>query len=197
MSRASRREKHVRRRSVMAEESQYGTRTPGDVRGPLLRLILNFVRAVREIRGVERLAVLGSLLTDKPRPKDADVLVSITEDIDFSAVARLGRRFKGQAQGINSGADVFLADHTRRYIGRVCQYRECRPRTLCRARHCGACPHLNDDLDVVSLSPALIAAPPLVVHPAILLNVSAPLDVTAILLAPLWTDGRSGAGPCR
>jgi hypothetical protein len=170
------------------DERQYGTRTSEEIRGLLLRLLLEFVRAVREIRGVERLAVLGSLLTDRPRPKDADVLVSITEDIDFSTLARVGRRFKGKAQGINAGADVFLADRTGVYIGRVCHYRDCHPRLLCRARHCGARPHLRDDLDVVTLSAELIAVPPVVLYPVVAVNVPVPSDVTTLLLAPLRTD---------
>jgi hypothetical protein len=159
--------------------------------------MLDFVRAVREIRGVERLAVLGSLLTDRPRPKDADVLVSIAEDVDLSTLARFGRRFKGKAQGINSGADVFLADRTGAYLGRVCQYRDCHPRPLCRARHCGDRRHLRDDLDVVTLSAELINVPPVVVHPVVTVNVPVPSDVTTLLLAPLRTDGKlaSHAGP--
>jgi hypothetical protein len=71
------------------------------------------------------------------------------------------------------------------YIGRVCHFRECYPRLACRARHCGLRAHLNDDLDVVTLSPALIAAPPIVVHPELVLNAAPPPDVEALLLTPL------------
>jgi hypothetical protein len=58
---------------MAADEWQYGTRASSDVRGPLLRLMLDFVRAARDLQGVTRITVLGSLLTEKPRPKDADV----------------------------------------------------------------------------------------------------------------------------
>jgi hypothetical protein len=175
----------VRRFSKRSAESQYGSRTSQEVRTFLLRLLLDFVRTARRVPGVERVALLGSLTTKKRHPHDADVLVSINESIDFASLAGAGRRLKGKAQGINSGADIFLADESGMYIGRVCHFRECYPRLACRARHCGLRAHLNDDLDVVTLSPALIAAPPIVVHPELVLNAAPPPDVEALLLTPL------------
>jgi hypothetical protein len=159
----------VRRVSQRSAEWQYGSRTSEDVRTFLLRLVLDFVRTARLVLGVERIALLGSLTTSKRYPHDADVLVSLNESIDFASLAGAGRRLKGKAQAINSGADIFLADHSGTYIGRVCHYRECHPRVACRARHCGLRPQLNDDLGVVTLSPTLIAAPPIIVHPALVL----------------------------
>jgi predicted nucleotidyltransferase len=156
------------------------------VRVTLLELTRDFVLAACRVPGVRRIAMLGSLLTDKPRPKDTDVLVMIAHDIDLTRLARLGRRLKGLAQSrLNSGADVFLADTTGAYIGRVCSYRECHPRVLCRARHCGAVPHLNDDLDVVHLEAGLVAAPPLELHPAVVARATVPADVQHILVESL------------
>jgi hypothetical protein len=43
----------------------------------------------------------------------------------------------GRAQTINLGADVFLADTTGRYLGRICHYRECNPRVLSRSTIAG------------------------------------------------------------
>jgi hypothetical protein len=57
-----------------------------------------------------RIALLGSLATEKPVPKDADVLVTIDTAMDLDPVARLGRRLQGAAQTINLGADIFLAN---------------------------------------------------------------------------------------
>ena len=45
-----------------------------DPRGHLLSAVLAFVRATP---GVRRIALIGSLTTNKPMPKDADVLVII------------------------------------------------------------------------------------------------------------------------
>jgi hypothetical protein len=177
--------RHLRRVSQRSAEWQYGSRSSEEVRTFVLRLVLDFIRTARRVPGVERIALIGSLMTRKRYPHDADVLVSITENIDFASLAGAGRRFKGKAQGINSSADIFLADKYETYVGRVCHYRVCYPRVACRARHCGLRPHLNDDLDVVTLSPTLIAAPPIIVHPKIVLNGTPPPDVEALVLAPL------------
>jgi hypothetical protein len=94
-------------------------------------------------------------------PKDADVLVTIDAAVHLDPLARLGRRLKGTAQTINLGADIFLADAAGRYMGRICHYRECRPRVARRALSCGLRQHLNDDLQIVTLSPTLVSAPPI------------------------------------
>jgi hypothetical protein len=72
-----------------------------------------------------------------------------------------------------------------RYLGRICRYRECHPRALCRARHCGLRDHLNDDLDLVALSGELIAAPPIGLWPDVIRRVPVPPDVETFLLADL------------
>jgi hypothetical protein len=181
----------MRPRFEPPDERQYGSRSSEDVRGTLLRLTRDFVLAARCVPGVERIAVLGSLVTNKARPHDADVLVTIGDNIDLDELSRLGRRLKGQAQGINSGADVFLADVSGRYVGRVCHYRECHPRALCSARNCGLDQHLNNDLDVLTLPPALIASPPIVVYPTIAAATPIQPDVESVLLAAIRAAGGS------
>jgi predicted nucleotidyltransferase len=130
-----------------------------DPRPHLLDAVLAFVRATRSTPGILRIALLGSLATDKPVPKDADVLVTIDPAMDLAPLARLGRRLQGTAQTINLGADIFLADAAGRYLGRICHYRECWPRVACRALSCGLRQHLNDDLQIVTLSPTLVSSP--------------------------------------
>jgi hypothetical protein len=160
-----------------------------DPRRRLLRAVLAFVQAGRSLPGVRRIALLGSLTTDKLVPKDADVLVIIDADIDLAPFARMGRRLKGTAQTINLGADIFLADEAGRYLGRICHYRECRTRVACRALNCGRRQHLNDDLQIVTLSPALIAAPPIDLWPRIVTRCAVPADTEALLLAELRENG--------
>jgi hypothetical protein len=46
-----------------------------------------FVRSARSTPGVLRIALLGSLATDKPMPKDADVLVTIDAPVEKHGVA--------------------------------------------------------------------------------------------------------------
>src|SRR5271166_5571671 len=87
-------------------------------RRSLLLAVCSFVRAARGCPGVLRIALVGSLVTNKAIPKDADVLVTIDDTMDLADLARAGRRLKGSAQTINLGADIFLADTTSRYLGR-------------------------------------------------------------------------------
>jgi hypothetical protein len=156
----------------------------------LLNAVLAFVRAARSTSGVLRIALLGSLATDKPVPKDADVLVTIDAAIDLDPLARLGRRLQGTAQTINLGADIFLADAAGRYPGRICHYRECRPRVACRALSCGLRQHLNDDLQIVTLSPTLLSAPPIDLWPLIVARCALPADTHALPVAQLDDEPR-------
>jgi hypothetical protein len=158
-------------------------------RAPLLEAVLRFVRDARICRGVLRIALVGSLTTAKPLPKDADVLVTIEDGLDLGPLARAGRRLKGTAQQMNLGADIFLADAQGLYVGRICHYRECHPRAACRAPRCGERAHLNDDLQVVTLAPALIASPPVELWPEIRRRAPVPGDVEELLLAGLASDG--------
>jgi hypothetical protein len=176
------------RRTIPEDEWRYGDRSSAEVRSTLLALTYRFVVAARTCAGVSRIALVGSMLTPKPRPKDVDVLVTIGDEVDMTQLARLGRRLKGTAQGkLNSGADIFLADHGNRYIGRICHFRECHRRVACRARNCGAVEHLNDDLDVIRLAPELTATPPVELWPTVLARVAVPDDVERLLLTPLRT----------
>jgi predicted nucleotidyltransferase len=161
-----------------------------DDRTYLLAGVLNFVRAARQREEVSRLALIGSLMTTKHNPKDADLLVTIQSDADITALATLGRRLKGYAQQRNLGGDIFLASLEGHYLGRTCPWRECRPfkRQSCDALHCGARPYLHDDLATVTLQAVLIAAPPLELWPQIVARVAVPDDVTAGLVIPLQQD---------
>lgn len=129
--------------------------------------------------------MIGSLATAKRIPKDADVLVTIADLNDLAPLARLGRRLKGAARHINLGADIFLADTEARYLGRVCGYRECYHRALCRALHCTRVPHLDDDLQIVTLSRELLLSPPLELWPDVVRRCQAPADVEQLLLTQL------------
>lgn len=154
-------------------------------RRPLLLAVHSFVRAARDYPGVLRIALLGSLTTTKAIPKDADVLVTIDGAMELTQLARAGRRLQGVAQSMNLGADFFLADEGDRYIGRICHYRECFPRAACLAQNCSRREHLNDDLQVVTLSKELIATPPLTLWPNVVRSVPVPFDVEELLLTEL------------
>jgi predicted nucleotidyltransferase len=154
----------------------------------LLAAAVPFVQAAMRLPGVTRVALLGSLTTDKADPKDIDLLVTISDKTDVSALDRLARQLQGRisatAHGLY-GADVFLADSAGRYLGRLCKHRACPSLRQCAARHCGRRPHLKDDLDVITLEQTLIAAPPVVLWPTIIGQGVGPSDVETSLLAAL------------
>ena len=133
-----------------------------------------------QMPGMSGLDAMISIRTEQP---SARIIVLTTYAGDV--LAQRARSLKGTAQRINLGADIFLADETGRYIGRVCHYRECHPRMSCEARHCGRHQHLNDDLDVITLVPTVIAEPPVDLHPRIVRRCAVPADVDSLLLVPL------------
>lgn len=159
------------------------------IRDKLLSEVRRFVERARACPGVRRIALIGSLATDKENPKDADVLITVEDDADLAKLATASRRLKGQAQSRNKGTDIFLADPSGNYIGRICHWRECYPgiRTSCDARHCGRRAYLHDDLDDVMLDTTLINSPPLELWPRIVRRAELPGDVETQLVQPMET----------
>ena len=164
------------------------------MRTRLIAEVLTFVRAARQLPGVERIALLGSLTTAKPEPKDADLLVTVANDAELAPLATLARKLQGHTQGLNRGGEVFLADPEDHYLGRICPWKRCAPgvRTSCDALHCGRRPYLHDDLDAVRLAPELVAAPPIVLWPIIRASVRIPPDIEDGLLRPLKELSETG-----
>jgi len=154
-------------------------------RRALLLAVCSFVRAARICPGVLRIALMGSLVTNKPIPKDADVLVTIDDTTDLTGLARAGRRLKGLLKPSTLAPTSSSLMRTGCYLGRSCQYRECHPRVACLAQHCGRRAHLNDDLHVVTLSKELLAAPPIDLWPDVVRRLKVPPDVEALLLTEL------------
>lgn len=159
------------------------TRSRHTIREQMLAGVLQFVRAVERLAGVRRIALVGSIVTTKPTPKDVDLLVTVTDAADLAPLARCARQRQGKLQGANHWADVFLADERGRYLGRTCTWRECRPgiRASCDALHCGRRPHLHDDLGDVCLTEAIIANPPVELWPMVVRRTSVPRDVEDLL----------------
>lgn len=169
---------------------RYGLLDSAAVRRTLLEAALAFVRDAQALAGVTRLALIGSLSTAKPFPKDVDLLATITDAVDLRALARAGRRMAGRAQGINGSAEVFLASPEGLYLGRTCRWRSCSPgrRAACGARYATGRQFLRDDLHTLTLSRELIAAPPAVLWPVVAAAAPLPDDVESLLLEPLRAD---------
>jgi Uncharacterised protein family (UPF0158) len=156
-------------------------------RQELIANVLSAVQDMRELPGVLRIALIGSLTTDRPDPKDADVLVTVSDDVDLSSLARFARRVQGRAQQLNRGADVFLLDANGRYLGRTCRWKDCRPgvRQSCDALHCGQRPFLHDDLQTITLANDVTANPPIVLWPRITARLPVPEDIRVGLIERL------------
>lgn len=152
-------------------------------RGFLIAEAFRFVDAICSMPGIEKIALVGSLTTDKPDPKDADLLVTVADDLDLTELATESRKLKGRAQTKNRGADIFLASRAGQYIGRICHWRECRPgiRLSCDAHHCGQRTYLYDDLDAVYLSSQLVTNPPIQVWPHVQCCGKVPTDLMPFL----------------
>ena len=154
-------------------------------RQQLLDGLRRFVASVSQIAGVRRIAILGSIVTDKPDPKDIDLLVVVADDADLAPLATCARRLRGHAQSFNRGADVFLADERGTYIGRACHWKDCRPgvRQSCDALHCGRRPYLHDDLDAIRLNSTLVLSPPVTLWPYVERRRQLPPDVEEVVAA--------------
>lgn len=141
-------------------ERQHEIRASPTVREQLLAHVPWFVQKVAMLDGVVRIALLGSLTTSKKDPKDIDFIVTVNDDADLEPLARLGRKLKGRTQQFNHGADIFLANPQRKYIGRTCHWKECWAgrRLSCDALNCGKRQYLHDDLRTVTLSEETMSA---------------------------------------
>jgi hypothetical protein len=157
------------------------------IRAHLLAGVLAFTQAACRLPGVRRIALIGSLATDKPDPRDVDVLVTVADDVDLTLLAAQGRKLLGHAQSRYRGADILLANPGGDYLGRLCASKQCGPgaRASCDALHCGRRLYLHDDLHTIRLPSSLIVAPPIELWPQVITRVTPPEDVEAGLLAPL------------
>jgi hypothetical protein len=170
------------------------------IRAHLLAGVLAFTQAAGRLPGVTRIALIGSLTTDRRDPKDADVLVTVADDVDLTLLAAHGRKLLGHCQSRGHGGEIFLANPGGDYLGRLCAWKRCGPgiRASCDALHCGRRPYLHDDLARIRLPSSLIAAPRIELWPQIVTRVTVPMDVEAGLLAPLrQTQSRPPHSPKR
>jgi hypothetical protein len=140
-----------------------------------------FVRRIICVRGVERVALVGSVATEKSNPKDIDFLLTVGPNLDIQAAATAGRKLKGHLQGHASGADVFLCNQDHEYIGRTCNYRECHTRVACEGADCRPGSWLKTDFHLLKLEQSLCKNPPVTIWPVQEVAVPVPADVQQML----------------
>ena len=168
-------------------EAATAEETASSTRSKLLAEVLAFVQAARGIPGVTRIALIGSLATEKPDPSDADLLVTVTNEADLAPLATEARKLQGHTQSMALSSEVFLADPQHYYLGRTCPWKRCERgiRASCEALHCARRPYLYDDLQNVRLSEPIIFAPPIELWPEVATRVPVPDDVVELVLQPL------------
>lgn len=163
------------------EATSHDTPTPAEVtdRSRLLDAAFWFVGEAKKLADVLRIALVGSICTNKPNPKDVDLLVTIQPGADLKPLARLARGLQGHIQRGRLGCDVFLVENAR-YIGRTCRYREPWLRRVCAMTGL-QCDQKRDFLCDTScnftLSAEVIRNPPLVLWPEIEVRAPLPEDV--------------------
>ncbi|MEW5956106.1 MAG: UPF0158 family protein [Chloroflexota bacterium] len=164
--------------------------SPPPLRPKFIEEVLAFVHAASHLPGVTRIALIGSLATDEPEPKDADLLVTVTAEMDLAPLATLGRKLNGHLQQVGRGGEVFLADPPGNYLGRTCPWKQCGPgiRVSCDALHCGQRLYLHDDLETIRLAADLVVAPPLELWPQVVVRAPLPVDVEEGLVAVLKAE---------
>lgn len=157
---------------------------PSAIRDRLLCEVVRFVRSAARVSGIRSVALIGSIVTDRPDPKDVDLLVVVDHDMDLAPLAACARRLQGHTQSFNRGADVFLVDERGSYWGRTCHWKNCGPefRASCTALRCGVRRYLHDDLRTVRLRDEVIAAPPVQLWPVVECRSMLPGDVERVLL---------------
>jgi len=161
-----------------------------DLRKIMFDEVRRFVGIVRKLSGFQRIALIGSLASDKEFPKDIDLLVTITDDCDLSALAKLGRQIAGQMAIQGAGADVFLASCQGEYLGRICSWKKCGRgiRASCDALSCGVRRYLHDDFGTIRLSKELIQSPPVQLWPEATAVPECPSDLIEQLIQPLLAE---------
>lgn len=138
-----------------------------------------FVGEAAKLEEVERIALVGSLCTDQRKPRDMDLLVTISPGSSLTRIAKLKRKLQGRISRSSMGSDVFIAENGR-YIGRACQYRDSWPRVECsksRLRCAEGRPGLCDTSANFSLDQKVVDRPSVILWPEAKEYTEVPADV--------------------
>ncbi|MCK6695783.1 MAG: hypothetical protein L6Q97_27220 [Thermoanaerobaculia bacterium] len=161
----------------------YTARPRPNYRPAFIENALWFAEAAARREGVLRIALLGSITTPKPHPKDVDLLVMLKTGTPFKPISDLARKLSGKQMSVgdSSGADVFLVNEKGEYLGRTCHYRECHYRARCEGQHCGPDSYLCDDFHIFQLRTEFIVRPPVELYPRMIVRAPLPPDLQEAL----------------
>ena len=144
-----------------------------------------FMEEASRLEEVDQVALVGSLCTAQKKPRDLDLLVTVSPGSSIKALGKLKRKLQGKISRGSMGSDVFIAEGGR-YIGRACQYREPWPRADCMARKLRCADgreFLCDTSANFSLDQDVIDNPPVILWPEVKQNADVPADVQKLLAA--------------
>lgn len=151
-------------------------------RGALLLAAKWFFDKAIKLQSITRIALIGSICTEKKHPKDIDILLTIAPGADIAPISKLKRQMCGRIQRGLLGSDIFLMEEER-YIGRPCRFREPHPRVAC-AQDGLRCdfdkPFLCDTSCSFELKNDLINSPPITLYPKFQARVNVPADVQIV-----------------
>jgi predicted nucleotidyltransferase len=156
----------------------------------LLEAARAFVTSAAACAGVRQIALIGSICTPKPHPKDIDLVLTLEPGIELGELARLARRLNGTVIQIpgGTGSDVFVVENGQ-YIGRLCHYREPWQRRVCACCRLMCAPgrqFLCDTAANFRLNQDVVQHPPVTLWPEVVVNAATvPADVRSCFgLAP-------------
>ena|GEM_PF-3594043 len=144
-----------------------------------------FVTEASTLEEVNQIALVGSLCTEQKKPRDLDLLVTVSPGSSIKTLGKLKRKLQGKISRGSMGSDVFIAEDGH-YIGRACQYREPWPRADCMARKLRCADgreFLCDTSANFSLDQNVIDHPPVILWPEVKQNAEVPADVQKLLAA--------------
>ena len=148
-------------------------------RSVLLDCTVWFVEEIIRIDGIIRVALIGSICTNKRNINDIDILITIRDGMDITRIATQKRKLQGRIQRGSLGADVFLAENGK-YIGRPCNYKKPWVRVVCASNN-NTCdldrPFLCDTSRNIRLSNTVINDPPIILWPEATANITIPHDI--------------------
>ncbi|MFB3902207.1 MAG: hypothetical protein ACE15E_02035 [Acidobacteriota bacterium] len=159
-------------------------------RGALLHAGRVFLGLAARLEEVQQTALIGSMTTEKKKPKDIDFLVTVKPRTDLRRLAKAARRLSGEIARGRLGSDVFVVEEGD-YLGRTCRFTDPWQRRQCLVNRLACCTErkfLCDTSSNFRLAPELIADPPIVLFPEFRARVPVPKDVTAMLCRLLTSE---------
>ena len=111
----------------------------------MLEGVGQFAQKLRRFSSVIEVGLAGTLASEDEYPNDIDAVVFLDGFNELPDIARAAR----QMASVCNSWEVFVFTVDFKYLGRICHYKECRPRVACADKRCGTYPHIYELADFV------------------------------------------------